>query len=105
MLVEGQLLHAQLHIQQPAAAELQSRSPGSVEGGARFPEAAVGAQLVRVLAGNRLERLGADLLLAFDEEAQRDRDLAEALQRLECLDSSHDVRLVVRDSAGDDATV
>jgi hypothetical protein len=58
-----------------------------------------------VLVGDGLEGLGADLLLALDEKPQRDRDLAKPLERLERVDARHNVRLVVGDSARDDAAV
>ena len=52
-----------------------------------------------------LERLGADLLLAFHQESQRYRNLAQMLKRLECVDAGHHVRLVVGHSPRDDATI
>ena len=58
-----------------------------------------------MLVGDLLERLGADLLFAFDQEAQRDRQLTQLLERLERVDSRHHVRLVVGDSARDDPPI
>src|SRR5712692_3987567 len=95
MLVKGEQLDAQLHIEEAAAAELEGRPPRVVKGRTRLPQTAIRMELVGVLVSNRLEGLGADLLLAFDEEAQRDRNRAEPLQRLEGVDPRHDVCLVV----------
>ena len=105
VLVVPEQLHAQLHVEETAAPELQGGPPAVVEGRARLPQAAVRTQLVGVLEGDLLEGLGADLLLALDEESQRDRDLAQALQCLERVDAGHHVRLVIGNAAGDDPAI
>jgi len=79
VLVEGQKTHTQLHVDKAAAAELKGWSRCLIERRARFPKAPVCAQLARMLVGDRLERLGADLLFAFDQEAQSDRDFPQLL--------------------------
>src|ERR1700674_4598819 len=92
-------------VEQAATTELQVRPARLVEGTARFPQTTVSAQHARMLVRDLLERLGADLLFAFDEEPQREGYLAQAFERFERVDSSHDVSLVVGDSACDDAAV
>src|SRR5437773_662865 len=78
---------------------------GFVERGPRLPQAAVGLELVRVVVRDLLERLGADLLFALDQEAKRHRDLAQPFERLQRVDARHHVRLVVGNASGDDAAV
>ena len=104
MLVERQQAHAQLDVEQAPDAEEDHWAVGAVEP-ARLPEAPVGLQLVRMLVRDLLEGLRADLLLALDQEAQRDRDLAEVLQHLESVDARHDVGLVVGDAASHEPAV
>src|SRR3989442_15690606 len=105
MLVEVEELDAQLHIKETAAAELKGWPPRVVERCARFPQAALGAQLVGMLVSDLLEGLGADLLLPLDEEPQRERDRAEPLERLQPVDARHDILFVVGDPASDDSPV
>jgi len=105
MLVVAEQLHPQLDVKEASTPELQRGPPGLVEGCARLPKAAVGAQLVGVLVGDLLEGLGANLFFAFHEKPQSHRHLAQLLQCLQRVDPRHDVGLVVSDPSGDDAAV
>src|ERR1700730_3708915 len=105
MLVVVEQLHAQLHIKKTAASELQGRPAGIIERRAGLPEAAIRAELVRMLVGDLLEGLGADFLFALDEVAERDWDFAKSLHGLERVDPRHHVGLVVGDSASDAPSV
>ncbi len=105
MLVEVEHLDAQLHVEKAAAPELDRGPSRVVERRARLPQAPVGRKLGRVVVRDLLKRFGSDLLLALDQEAQRDGHLAERLQGLERVDPRHHVGLVVGDAAGDDPPV
>ncbi len=95
----------EVDVQKTAATELQRRPARVVEGRARLPQTAVGAQFVGVLVRDLLERLGADLLLALDKEPQRDRHLAQRFQRLHGVDARHHIGLIVRDAAREDPPI
>src|SRR5437870_4381752 len=73
VLVEVELLDTQVDIEQAAAPELQRRPARVVKRSARLPQTSVSAQLGGVVVRDLLKGLGPDLLLALDQEPQRDR--------------------------------
>src|SRR5207249_7979325 len=97
--------HAQLEVRDALQAEAYRRASRRVLV-AGLPDTAIGAQARRVLLHEVREMLGADLLLALEQDADTQRELAHRRAiRLDRLKPRHEVAFVVGDAAAEEHPV